>query len=121
MAIRSLGNSSVRYNAVMSKTGNGGSHFPTIGSKGAGAATRGVFGGAYPQENRIDYITVASAGNASDFGDLTRSVQQAGALASDTRGLWGGGHVSGESNVIDYVTIASAGNATDFGLSLIEK
>ena len=35
--------------------------------------TSGLFGGGYmlPQTNRIDYVTIASTGNAKDFGDLT--------------------------------------------------
>ena len=37
------------------------------------AATRGLFGSGYASgySNIIDYITLASAGNATDFGDLT--------------------------------------------------
>ena len=65
--------------------------------------------------NIIDYITIASTGNATDFGDRTTSGavnQSIAACASSTRGVIGGGIVS---NVMDYVTIASTGNATDFG------
>jgi len=63
--------------------------------------------------NIIDYVTIASAGNATDFGDLTAARIYVASCSNSTRGLFGGG--SGPSNVIDYVTIASAGNATDFG------
>ena len=81
---------------------------------------RGLVGGGGPEAstiNTIDYITIASAGNASDFGDLTVARMYAGALADSTRGLWGGGGTDGStySNVIDYVIVATAGNATDFG------
>ena len=65
--------------------------------------------------NIIDYVTIASTGNASDFGDTTRSGahnQASGACASSTRGVMGGG-VS--VNTIHSLTIASTGNATDFG------
>jgi len=66
--------------------------------------------------NEMVYVTIASTGNAVDFGDLnTRRINMAGA-SSDTRGLWLGGNNGGTYyNVIDYVTIASTGNATDFG------
>ena len=38
------------------------------------------------------------------------------ACASSTRGVVGGGQVTGaRQNVMQYVTIASTGNATDFG------
>ena len=37
----------------------------------AGDGTKGVFfGGQHPAVNIIDYVTIASAGNATDFGDL---------------------------------------------------
>lgn len=65
--------------------------------------------------NIIDYITIASTGNATDFGDTTRSGaanQASGACASSTRGVMGGGI---NVNTMDYVTIASTGNAQDFG------
>ena len=89
MPIRSLGNPSVRYNAVMSKTGNPQNVDAGTAATytGAGDATRGLFAGHYPDSNIIDYITIASAGNASDFGDLTKDPQQAVSCASPTRGI----------------------------------
>ena len=77
-------------------------------------ATRGLFAGGYTptRVNVIDYITIATTGNATDFGDLTVARYFVAGCASATRGLFGGG-VS--SNVIDYVTIATTGNAIDFG------
>jgi len=63
--------------------------------------------------NNIDYITIASTGNATDFGDLIAAMLYNQGCASDTRGLSGGG--SGEVSNIDYVTIATTGNASDFG------
>ena len=63
--------------------------------------------------NTIDYITIATTGNATDFGDLTRTATEGGALANATRGMHTGGYPY--TNAIDYVTIASIGNAVDFG------
>ena len=63
--------------------------------------------------NVIEYITIATTGNSQDFGDLTASKTSLGALASNTRGVWGGGYSN--KNVIEYVTIATTGNGTDFG------
>jgi hypothetical protein len=79
----------------------------------SGPAETGLFGGGY--QNVIDYVTIASAGNATDFGDLTVARSYLAGCSSATRGLFGGGFVGSYQNVIDYVTIASAGNATDFG------
>ena len=66
--------------------------------------------------NSIEYITVATKGDATDFGDLI-SGNNAGAGAGNlTRGIQVSGNVEdGGSNVIQYVTIATTGNATDFG------
>ena len=78
---------------------------------------RGLFGGGYTGSNSnvIDYVTIATTGNATDFGDLTVARQRSAACSSSTRGLFGGGYTPAYSNVIDYVTITTAGNATDFG------
>ena len=81
--------------------------------------TRGLFGGGYQSSptvitfNIIDYITISSTGNAQDFGDLSVARGYFSACASSTRGLFGGGNVTG--NTIDYVTISSTGDAKDFG------
>ena len=67
-------------------------------------------------------MTIATAGNATDFGNLTLARAFCGGVSSPTRGGWGGGGVpSAKSNVIDFVTISSAGNATDFGDLLDER
>ncbi len=64
----------------------------------------------------IEYHTIASTGNSSDFGDATRSRRQSCSFSSETRGVDCGGNASGSpENIMDYITIASAGNATDFG------
>jgi len=77
----------------------------------------GLFGGGYTtvNSNVIDQVTIASAGNATDFGDLTVARYRMAGCASSTRGLFGGGNTGSDTDVIDQVTIASAGNATDFG------
>jgi len=84
--------------------------------------TRGIFSCGYNSSyspaytNVMDYVTIASTGNATDFGDNTQTRLAVAGCSSNTRGLTSGGNASGTaSNVIDYVTIASTGNATDFG------
>ena len=81
---------------------------------------RGLFGGggtnpAGPRFNVIDYVTISSTGNATDFGDLTEIKTLLMSHSSSTRGVWGGGKTPATTNTIDYVTIASLGNAVDFG------
>jgi len=88
------------------------------------AGFRGLFaGGTSPtNSNVIDYINIASAGNATDFGDLTlaRQTLRGGGVSSSTRALFTAGYESGVAftNIIDFVTISTTGNATDFGDAL---
>ena len=67
--------------------------------------------------NVIDYITIATTGNATDFGDLSTNRYGLSACASSTRGVFGGGTLDDVTlyNTIEYITIASTGNTTDFG------
>jgi len=65
--------------------------------------------------NTLEFITIASTADSSEFGDLNRVVSDmAGSFASPTRGFFGGGK-GPETNIIDFITIQSKGNATDFG------
>jgi len=76
---------------------------------------RGCFGGGKTGSgvNTIDYITIATTGNATNFGDRSStSAYGNAACSSATRGCFGGGDLI---NIIDYVTISSIGNAIDFG------
>ena len=77
---------------------------------------RGMFGGGYaPSHNAtIQYITISTTGNATDFGDLTSARGTVAGNSSFTRFVVGGG-TPGASTVIEYVTMASTGNAADFG------
>ena len=82
------------------------------------SSTRGVFGGGYDASTAlsiIDYITIATTGNATDFGDLTQARIQPGACSSSTRGVFGGGFTPIFTNTIEYITIATTGNGIDFG------
>ncbi len=94
---------------------------------GEGASpTRGVFAGGWTDEpgyttvNTMEYITFATTGNTSDFGDMTVARKGVAGGSSPTRMIMMAGYGSAspgwtELNTIDYVTIASTGNATDFG------
>ena len=95
------------------------------------STTRGIFSGGYQPSpvnanvNTIEYITIATEGNGTDFGDLTAAAASStgGTASSATRGLIGLGYVApARTNRIDFVTIASAGNAADFGdLTLVRN
>ena len=91
---------------------------------GCSSPTRGIWPGAYEGRstfaNYIEYITIQTRGDSKDFGDLTVARSGAGAAASSTRAVFGGGETWSspaytEYDTIDYITIATLGNATDFG------
>ena len=68
----------------------------------------------------IDYVTLASQGNALDFGDLNAAVgtRASSSVSSSTRGLICGGYTNPTAvytNVIDYIEISTIGSALDFG------
>ena len=84
----------------------------------ASNATRGIrFAG--DSSVTIDYITIGSAGNATDFGDADGDGEAKGvsACASPTRMTIFGGDLSSSprTNQIGYLTISSTGNQNDFG------
>jgi hypothetical protein len=85
-----------------------------------GTNDRGLFAGGYHRDsggasnqNVIDYITITSTGNSTNFGDLSYRGNQATGTSNmtDERAIFSGY----DGNVIDYVTINSPGNASDFG------
>ena len=79
-----------------------------------GIITSGESASPAPTTNNvINFITIASAGNANDFGDQTVATRNGAGMASPTRGVYFGG--SGANNTIQYVTISTTGNASDFG------
>ncbi|RPJ55974.1 MAG: hypothetical protein EHM12_11100 [Dehalococcoidia bacterium] len=86
-----------------------------------GPTNRGIFGGGKDVSevrlNTIDYITISTTGNATDYGDLTiaRNILAATSNGANNRGIFVGGDASGTTNVIDYRTISTTGNAADFG------
>ena len=66
--------------------------------------------------NTIDYFTMASSGNATDFGDSTTVSGDSSPCSNSIRGYRvGGGNDSTQMNSIDFVTFSTTGNAQDFG------
>ena len=88
----------------------------SVSSPNLDGGTRGIFFGENPSSsNVIQFITIDTAGDATDFGDLQAMKNQGASLASRTRGIYGGGEAPSALNTIEFVTISSTGNATDFG------
>jgi hypothetical protein len=92
------------------------------GMAGCSSSTRGVFAGGFRDSpsgptNLINYITIATTGNSSSFGDLSSGRESPAGCSSQTIGTFGGGQDSGSNQVttLSSVTIATTGNASNFG------
>ena len=101
-----------------------------IADRGAAAgsndSTRGLIaGGRTPSDGGgrkdIDFVTMATTGNSSDFGELVlgRSEFQGG-MGNGTRAIFAGGYYSSQDpatfySIIDTVNVQSGGSATKFG------
>ena len=88
---------------------------------GVQSPTRGIFAGQETKTptsaavNILDFITIATTGNAQDFGDMFESGNVTASGSSPTRGINAGGGENGNSNTISFITIATKGNAENFG------
>ena len=68
--------------------------------------------------NQVDFITLASEGNSTNFGELTLARSYTGGVSNSVRGIFGGGFFGPSAtryNTIDFVLISSQGNGQDFG------
>ena len=87
-----------------------------------GGRGRGIFAGGNvspgsPRVSNIELITIASAGDATDFGDLSEQKNRGASCASSTRGIFANGLADPGSNrnTIEFITISATGSAFDFG------
>jgi len=120
---------SIEYFTIAT-TGNGTS-FGSLTQTRAGLSdglsndTYGMFYGGLttataPYETtNMEYVTIASTGNGTSFGNLTRSVFGGGSAAGNTtRGIIAAGACNGGNNytdIIQYFTWGTSGNTTNFG------
>ena len=96
--------------------------------------TRGVIGGHYTAPsntniNTINFVTIATTGDATDFGDMVTGTGHGGSGFSDrTRGVITGQYTNtphgdaplyadgqGAVNLIQMITVQTTGNAVEFG------
>jgi len=90
-------------------------------TSGCSSPTRGIIGGGegsgYPSPSRtkeIEYVTMATKGDAKPFGDLTATTGNSGGFSNSVRGFFAGGEPNNRRK-IDMINIASTGNAIHFG------
>jgi hypothetical protein len=97
---------------------------------GVASQTRGVYiggtnelvspygGSTISYTNTIDYITIASLGDAINFGDTITKAAHGNAVCNSTRGLIAVNYTGGPRYAVEdiqYLTISTTGNTQDFG------
>ncbi len=107
------------FGDLLNNGGSGGAR-GSMSSTTRGLAHLGQNFGTGNRSDEVQYITMASTGNGTDFGNLTQTCEEFPSAASNaTRGLRAGGNASSSApyvtDTIDYCTIASTGNFSDFG------
>ena len=67
--------------------------------------------------NVIDYVTISSTGDATDFGDVVQAAESLfnGECGSKVRMIKWGGYPGTHVNTIEYITFSSLGDGVDFG------
>tara|TARA_R100001480_G_scaffold147464_1_gene146400 strand:+ start:1563 stop:2537 length:975 start_codon:yes stop_codon:yes gene_type:complete len=94
-----------------------------------GSEDRGVYmggyipGGVYARDT-IDYVTISTAGDAIDFGDLlVGHFSMTGVSNASDRGVACGGRTQAVNgvNTLQYITISTTGDATDFGDTSVDN
>ena len=65
----------------------------------------------------MEYISVPSTGNGTDFGDLNDALNRPHGCSSSTRGIYAGGQKTPGVQIgsIQYTTMSSSGGVADFG------
>ena len=128
--------SQFKINSITNKTGTSGPVIAGVSTNNStgcmiipagptefrGGRGRGIFAGMEPKAQHIDKIEIATAADAVDFGDLTRSKMATSATASSTRGVVFGGYASPlYLTDIDYITVSSGGGGYEFGELIHER
>ena len=126
--------SDLKINNITDRTGDSGpviAGVSTVSSTGAftvpvgpteyrGGRGRGVVGGGNnPAINSLEYVTIATTGNAQDFGDSDVPVDVPAGAANLVRGIVAGGYApaptSNDTSNISMLTIETLGNTTTWG------
>jgi len=80
--------------------------------------TRGVFIGGQVHDT-MEYITIASTGNGTDFGNLLANMYGGGSCSNGSRIVMSRGHSGPPSETwyqsMEYITAATTGNSSSFG------
>ena len=110
------GSAGTQIAGISTFSGTSGMQLPVGSTEYRGGRGRMIIAGG--SGVTMNYITIATTGNASDFGDLNLYYAQVSAAASSTRGVISGGAGSPAptgTTSISYTTISSQGGVAEFG------
>ena len=71
--------------------------------------------------NVIEYVTIQTTGNSTDFGDSTVAREHIAGISNSIRGVFAGGLSPTLLNVMDSITFQTTGNAVDWGDYVVEN
>ena len=102
------------------------------GAGGGFYGARGIFATGYGdgyERDTIDYVSIDTTGNFTDFGNLQAARRAGGCVTgvSASRMCIGGGYDQGQhegstmQDIIGYIATASTGNASDFGNLTVKR
>lgn len=93
-----------------------------LGGTSNATNNRGIFAAGFAMNldakiNNIQYVTISTTGNASDFGDMSAIYAYLSGTSNGTnnRGVFDNCASSSYINKMDYITISTTGNSVDFG------
>ena len=112
-------------NSGITSTDFGDLSYPCNSNAGCSNDTRGVIAlglitdsGSGVYTNIIDYITIQTTSDATDFGDLTQARNDLASCSNNVRGIFMAGYFwpgNYTYDIIDKVEIDTTANATDIG------
>ena len=118
VTINTLGNT-VDFGDLSVTGAAGGANTLMFNGIGYSNSTRGIIHGGRDvngnMTSKIQFITIATTGNSSEFGDVAVGAMHQMGGSSPTRGVVGAGYNPSITNAMEFVNIMSLGNASDFG------
>ena len=106
MGLRSINNSKSSFDDPYARTGLEAADAPPEpypDGTGEWYGARGIWGGGNGAVNTIQYVTIASTSNTTDFGDLTEGRAAPGACSNGSRGCFGGGHNASDTKLNNFL------------------
>ena len=111
-----VGDAGTQIAGISTFSGTSGMQLPSGPTAYRGGRGRCVIFGGHPYTSKINYIEIATTGNATDFGDCSKTNGFGSGMGSSTRGVLRlGRNPSDHTNHMEYVTFSSNGGVAEFG------